>query len=79
MTSKDDPKPMEIGPAAGSRAGDWLGFIILFLVVAAAFTLLLLWLTGSILIAAATSIGMIALMFLMGYLASGSLDYRRRR
>ena len=79
MSTDDDPKPIEIGPEAGFRAGEWVGFIILFLAVAAAFTLLLLWLTGSILIAAATSIGMIALMFLMGYLASGSLDYRRRR
>jgi hypothetical protein len=77
MSTDDDPKPMEIAPEAGSGVGEWVGFIILFLAVAVAFTLLLLWLTGSILIAAATSIGMIALMLGMGYLASGSLDRRR--
>ena len=70
-------EPIEIGPAdSPSRTGEWIGFAILFLVVATLFTLLLLWLTGSILIALTTSIGMIALMLGMGYLASGNLDRR---
>jgi hypothetical protein len=70
-------KPIEIPPAEESPRGEWVGFAVLFLIVAAVFTLLLLWLTGSFLIALATSIGMIALMLGMGYLASGKLDRRR--
>jgi hypothetical protein len=73
----DAPEPMTIGPESESRFGDFVGFAVLFLVVAAIFTLLLLWLTGSILIALVTSIGMIAFMLGMGYLASGKLDRRR--
>src|SRR5439155_19379898 len=74
----DREKPMDIGPEAGAgRGGERLGFVLLLLGVGAVMGTLLLWLTGSFLMAAALTVGMIGLMLLMGWMASGSFDRRR--
>jgi hypothetical protein len=68
-------KPIEIGPEkqGGGGAGEWIGFAILLIVVGGVMGALLLWLTGSFLIAAAMTVGMIAFMLLMGWMASGGV------
>jgi hypothetical protein len=68
-------KPMEIGPGK-EGGGEWIGFAILLIVVGGVMGALLLWLTGSFLIAAAMAAGMIAFMLLMGWMASGAFDRR---
>ena len=74
----DREKPMEIGPEAGAgRGGERLGFAMLLLGVGAVMVTLLLWLTGSFLMAAALTAAMIGLMLLMGWIATGTLDRRR--
>jgi hypothetical protein len=68
-------KPIEIGPEQ-QGGGEWIGFAILLIVVGGAMGALLLWLTGSFLIAAAMTVAMIAFMLLMGWMASGAFDRR---
>ena len=70
-------KPMEIAPAESSgRSGEWIGFAALLLGVGVVMATLLLWLTGSFLMAALMTVAMIALMLLMGWAASGAFDRR---
>ena len=74
--SADNPdKPMVIGPER-EGGGEWIGFAALLMVVGVAIGAVLLWLTGSFLIAAVTSVAMIGLMLLMGWMASGGFDRR---
>jgi len=68
-------EPLEISPEK-QGGGEWIGFAILLIAVDAAIGALLLWLTGSFLIAAAMTAGMIAFMLLMGWMASGAFDRR---
>jgi hypothetical protein len=72
----NDQRPMEIREDPTGGAARWAGFAALLIGVAAAMTVLLLWLTGSFLMAAGTSVGMIALMLLMGAMAGGGFDRR---
>jgi hypothetical protein len=69
-------KPMEIAPERDGGRGEWLGFAVLLIVVGLAIAALLLWLTGSFLMAAGTTVAMIALMLFMGAMASGGFDRR---
>ena len=70
-------KPIEIGPEKQTGgAGEWIGFAILLIVVGGVMGALLLWLTGSFLVAATMTVGMIAFMLLMGWMASGAFDRR---
>ena len=68
-------KPMVIGPER-EGGGEWIGFAALLLVVGVAIGAVLLWLTGSFLMAAGMTVAMIALMLLMGFMASGTFDRR---
>jgi Flp pilus assembly protein TadB len=77
MKEAPTDKPMEIAPEQPGRTGEWIGFAIVLLSVGLVMTTLLLWLTGSFLIAGGTTVGMIGLMLLMGWMASGALDRRR--
>jgi Flp pilus assembly protein TadB len=74
---EDSRHHIEIAPDQPGRAGEWIGFAALLLGVGVVMTALLLWLTGSFLMAAAMTVGMIGLMLLMGWMASGPLDRRR--
>lgn len=65
--------PIEIDPVGESKLAEWIGFAVLLLAIAGVMVLLLVWLTGSILMAVAVAIGMIGLMVFMGFLASSSL------
>ena len=69
-------KPMEIGPERQGGSGEWIGFAALLTVVGVLIGAALLWLTGSFLMAAVTTLAMIALMLLMGFMASGTFDRR---
>ena len=66
---------MEIAPER-EGGGEWIGFAALLVVVGVAIGAMLLWLTGSFLMAAITSVAMIGLMLLMGWMASGAFDRR---
>ena len=73
---ENEQRPMEIREDPTGGPARWVGFAALLIGVAAAMTVLLLWLTGSFLMAAGTSVGMITLMLLMGAMAGGGFDRR---
>jgi len=77
VKSPGEHRPIEIAPERAGRAGEWTGFAVLLLAVGAVMGALLLWLSGSFLIAAGVTIGMIAAMLFLGWLTSGTLDRRR--
>ena len=77
MSEQRPDKPMEIGPERSGGAGEWIGFAALLLVVGVVMATLLLWLTGSFLMAVVMTLAMIGLMLLMGWAASGAFDRRR--
>ena len=72
----DQHEPLEIGADEQDGGGDWIGFAILLIAVGVVMGGLLLWLTGSFLIAATMTVGMIAFMLVMGWMASGAFDRR---